>query len=294
MITDDDSDSDIPISSSVCGTTCTTAADCDEDFFPWATCANITEEGPGLCGSDPNIELITNMTQWLGTCSDNSDCDYPSSWCIPLIDGGVDEFDGAIPEGLCVANDTMLISNATGITVCEDDDDCDANAPVCVNLTNSLAGFGSRLPFCRDDADCEGMGFEDGFCRVLTNDNGDEWDGYSTCITLDPCDLLSSASDCDSDQVCVNNLCFGACETDDDCSDDVVCEEVSVEIPFLGHQEFNYCNVLDTITTETPTMAPVTPAPVDTPAPVTAAPVPPEPTDSEGTPAPVTPAPVTP
>jgi len=261
-----DTGDELPVTSSVCVTTCETDDDCDEDFFPWPVCRNMTDmdldfggaDITGLCQSDPDFGGLVNDTGLSNTCSDDSDCEDPTPLCLSLTDIQNDELD--LPDGLCVANDTSLLYNISGLTGCDDDDDCPDSEPVCVDETSDLSGlagnelgYGTCLPLCNDDADCEGMGFENGFCE-------DTVEGYGTCVTLDPCDLLSSASDCNSDQVCVNDLCFGECETDDDCSDGVPCEEVSNlldGVPILediGTLSFSYCNVLDgTTTTPAPT-----------------------------------------
>merc|ERR1712141_72713 len=180
-------------------------------------------------------------------CGEDDDCD--DDWmCMDLnatLDIDTDDQFGSFPEGICVpnVNNGSIYNISDLINMCTTDDDCSDDAPVCVNATSDLTDMGTCLPLCRDDDDCEAMGFENGFCQATTDGEGEVYNGYSTCITLDPCDAFGSNGDCASDQVCVDDRCFGQCESDEDCDSGVMCEEVS----------FGFCNVLADSSTATPT-----------------------------------------
>ena len=150
----------------------------------------------------PDPSLFTNETMWLDTCDDDTDCEYPTPWCLNT---GVDGLDG-----FCVANDTSLISNLTGLTDCTMDSDCPDTAPVCFNesTVSDITGDGYCVAACSEDHHCEDMGFGDAWCQ-------DTGLPYDTCVTYNPCDVIGTSVDCNDDQVCINDMCMGSCEEDD-------------------------------------------------------------------------------
>jgi len=215
---------------------CEDDSDCVETFAP--TCLNISvdlgSQGPGsICGA---------------TCDDDSDCDdIPWGMCM---------------EGICLTSPNPSdIMNMTGITSCDDEDDCPEDMPVCVvppmldiggmcvpdnaSLILEMTGMtecdddddctSSMMPICVDQTEtvmgvstCAPGCHED-------NDCDDGWwceelpvVGFGQCVTDNQCSLTGDTDDCDSDQVCVPTTgeCADICDDDDDCSGNTPCNSL--------------------------------------------------------------------
>merc|ERR1712086_1240476 len=175
--------------------------------------------------------MFTNLTRWLDTCDVDADCEYPTPLCI---DTGLEEV-----GGICVVNDTDLITNITGLTACTVDGDCPYDLPVCFNETIEFTDTGYCVPACTTDQHCIDMGLENGVCQ-------DTRLPYDTCVTMNSCDIHGDSTDCGDDQICIIDTCMGSCETDQDCSGSTPCVDFEEEIPFFDVEvDFSYCDVFE-------------------------------------------------
>ncbi len=227
-----------------CFAACVAAEDCEEGQRCWP---GVFYLGPGFDPRDARDDEVAALTYCQippPACSSGADCLGGDTLCRPWVDPDGPQLSSACltpapgalaPGQLCHADDECATGHCTDeglcLQLCAEDEEC-GEGRVCGQLSLALGAVQGSLPACRlapgSGAPCTrhtGCEVPGEFCRAE-----DQGGALQLVCRPGPGPAAPSAAcdhplDCQSGLCLPRGLCFGACEDEESCGGDLLCQE---------------------------------------------------------------------